>query len=317
MTVPPGFHTFSNPSYVEPDMRGLATPDAMHILEQAEFPGADSHAQAMRSMVDAYLRTGPQKLSPEPSRDYCIAAPRPGAVNAAGRGVPIPRARPEKTERTEEAMDQDVTVQNLKEEEASLGKEGSDQGEDPPVVFESQESPSADATILGAEDAAPCAGDIEDCDEDTASGDDSRDALASVCSNIVGGQDMVAEDPEKAKPDCVELPTDVCLLDPVDSAKHVVNDPDGCPWEDEAGCNIEELNGVSISLMPSPVDDPQARSKREISPIAFELPVSDDSSPDHIQGNKNVPGKDLFFTLRWRLFAFFWFLRILTEWYCL
>lgn len=39
----------------------------------------------MRSIVNAFLRTGPSKLSPEPSRDYCIAAPRPNAISAEER----------------------------------------------------------------------------------------------------------------------------------------------------------------------------------------------------------------------------------------
>ena len=286
MAAPPGFHTFSNPSYVEMDVRGLATPDAMRILEQAEFPGADGPARAMRIMVDAYLRTGPQKLSPEPSRDYCIAAPLPGAVNAAGRRAPTAPACPEQ----QEAMGQGTPSQSPANEESSPSTEEMAQEEDPPAVLESERAMSTAASTGGSEDAEPCANDLEDCDKDSGTGNDSRDALVSVCSNIVGGpQSPAAEDimEERLDGGDARLPVSVCLLDPVDSAGHVVREG--------------QLSGVSISLMP--VGDPRGRSQRKISPIAFELPVSDDSSPDHTQG-KSVRGKKEPLICPWRpLFA--------------
>ena len=89
-----GFHAYSNPLCCGDDddgygipktaaPRSLATPQAMQILQQVDNITTENDApDGVRVIMNAYLRTGPQKLSPEPSRDYCIAAPNPAAAAA-------------------------------------------------------------------------------------------------------------------------------------------------------------------------------------------------------------------------------------------
>lgn len=89
-----GFQSYSNPSFVDTTHNltghhaGLATPEAVQILQQAGNNTGneenDAKNKGMGAIMNAYLRTGPQKLSPEPSKDYCIVAPKPAAVPPGG-----------------------------------------------------------------------------------------------------------------------------------------------------------------------------------------------------------------------------------------
>jgi len=93
-----GFQSYSNPSFVDTthnltgDHSGLAicTPEAVQILQQAGNDTSNEHIDAknigMGAIINAYLRTGPQKLSPEPSKDYFILAPKPAAVPPGAAG---------------------------------------------------------------------------------------------------------------------------------------------------------------------------------------------------------------------------------------
>ena len=85
----PGFHAFSNPSFdvaqqgtpaPAPLPNALSTPEALQIMQEVAKAEDVDATQGMGAIINAYLRTGPQKLSPEPSKDYCIVAPKPTAA---------------------------------------------------------------------------------------------------------------------------------------------------------------------------------------------------------------------------------------------
>ena len=96
------FATYSNPSFddtnvntalvVHPPPRahptGLDTPETIHLLQTVQdTDDNNSHRRAdgVGTIMNAMLRTGPQKLSPEPCRDYDIAVPKPAVVVSGGR----------------------------------------------------------------------------------------------------------------------------------------------------------------------------------------------------------------------------------------
>ncbi|KAL4854932.1 hypothetical protein ACK3TF_004403 [Chlorella vulgaris] len=72
----------------EADSRGrpMATPEAWQLLQHINngSPGAAAAPKGVRGIMNAFLRTGPQMLSPEPSCEDVIWAPNAAAVPASG-----------------------------------------------------------------------------------------------------------------------------------------------------------------------------------------------------------------------------------------
>lgn len=102
---PSGFYSYINPSFegayeehqkpsTSKPVPCLPMPQALRLLQQVSSPrcseedvdfkiesasSCDSECieSSMQAIADAYIRTGPMKLSPEPQKEYCIEAPKP------------------------------------------------------------------------------------------------------------------------------------------------------------------------------------------------------------------------------------------------
>ena len=125
LSSPSGFQSYINPSFEQtekavseaepidgPPIQRLGTPEAVELLQQVGIANnadreddyslenferfiedAEPCEHSMQAIANAYVRTGPMKLSPEPQREYCIQAPKPikEAVSARKKGAKFRR----------------------------------------------------------------------------------------------------------------------------------------------------------------------------------------------------------------------------------
>lgn len=305
-----GFQSYSNPSFVDTvhsltgQHSGLATPEAVQILQQAgndtENEQNDAKNKGMGAIMNAYLRTGPQKLSPEPSKDYFIVAPKPAAVppgaagpkymSAAG-GVPITAEEYLRTR--EQYLPPGVPAPQPKHPTAQIPvvveeEEKEDQMEQQPVSPEPAPTPEVKNTI----------------DESSLQGT----TPASVCSNIPdvfddllnGGSSTPASEaeavPERRR--VVGTGIKIRLLPAVDSQQTTMADSQATTADVPGGNNNHHHHHgrcavpASPTFMPMPEEENDAvpdkcevQSKRP-SPVTFALPSDSDEKEQQSDGGE-------------------------------
>lgn len=329
---PPGFHAFSNPSFdaalqgaAAPPPNALSTPEAMQIMHEVARADNIDSSHGMGAIINAYLRTGPQKLSPEPSKDYCIVAPKPTAAAHATHLRPeapavaeLPEERAEKSVQEQAEFHptvEETTVDHAPTESQPLQAVVEYSEAVPEVSFSAFMAASPEKSVSGF-------GSVEKVEEDGLP----ETAPPSVCSNVPDvfgdleddemenwgniGEDEIAAElrladlEEKAALEGENAPSslEICVLSPVDSAGHAAEQvPDSPPTTQvqenviSIGTRVIEGCEQSPTLMLSPEETyngPGRRTGRRPSPVAFTLPGSSDDSGSGAKGSDSNPGKN-------------------------
>lgn len=284
--LPDGFLSYINPSFGEEadapaplapaaaPAGPLATPDAMQILQRVAHPW-DKKPEPMQGIANAMLRTGPQKLSPEPSRDYCIAAPKPPAMANPAAAAAAARLGSATVEPSLVLRDGSGAVEDTHSGACSI-----DGPPRPPETCEAAETDTPTAQIA-RKDSNPL-------------------VPSTVCSMAPAPAAPPAQAGERAEPapsHHAAAPT--VLLPAVNSAGHeerAAASPSAGHWAEASPHLLEDPASVlahgaapqTLMAMPSPEElQAGAPPSRVVSPVAFNLmsesPGSDPASVDRQQ----------------------------------